>query len=230
MSSKDTGHDLVNQIFKLEYCGLDDPGFWEWCKAPDTNERSTRCRNILHSSEDKTCVGVVQLPNKTSLKLNEKCQLGGSALKISWQNVTETLPEGKYDDIVEYCIARGNLPWWIILVVILACLIVLSISSWLFWKFYLRRRVRPTTKERKQDSMLESRFTSAPISSMSTGISGASGLGSLRTVNTADIKSSSKSQRRAKLSANNGAYSVQRSSQAPSSMDASSSTASGRKA
>lgn len=196
-----TGVDLVDEIFKLEKCGKGDPSFWNWCKDPDFLPRLTKCVGVKQAGDIMTCRAYVYFLDKRHLMYLENCEFAPNASKIEEVGLRVDLHEGEFDEITKYCKARDSLNWLFILIIILFIVSCLSISFWIFWRVYLRRRLYPTSTEQRQSTMT-SRYTSTPTSS-AVSASRASALTSLRTVNTSSLykpRSTSRSRSKPKMS------------------------------
>jgi len=160
------GLELINQIFMLEYCGVNDTKFWSWCKDPSFQPYETKCKKIKLSAEDQSCMGKVHFTKKTHLDYMETCQLGGSPDKAVTEKFEQDFPEARFNEVVSYCKNRGNLPWWVGAILALILLAILCGSFFLFWKYFLRGRM--STKDRRDHPSLTSRLSSATTSSVTT--------------------------------------------------------------
>ena len=187
--------DLANQVFKLERCGVGDDKFWSWCKEPDFNPVSTKCRKLKGSAAQADCLNVVQFKSKTRLEVTENCSFGPGKPNVEFY--FQDFEESKFEDVVNYCKFRNSWLWWIILLVIIIAAVVLTTAFWCFWRYYLRRKLRPTARERRKDDALQSRYTSYPVSSTGSFAPG-SKLKSLYTIKTSEM---SKSGREREVSA-----------------------------
>lgn len=156
-----------DNIFYLKQCGYGDKDneFWNWCmNATIGSSHRTECLGILGHGERNT----MDLKFTTNTELDYVSTSVFGPGKTTVRSGKITLKNGDLNDIRTFCyqVVFGPpdvLPWWVILLIILAVLIALSTTVFFFWKYWLRKRVYPA--QGSMASTLDSRFTSAPVSS-----------------------------------------------------------------
>jgi hypothetical protein len=168
-----TNRHRVNQLFFLGKCSgpaNNSDAFYKWCEDPPIGQHfNATCRHIEEASGTECQFDLAFLKEGKELVDKEMCWMG-SKWQISERTHKLTEPEDLFYRIQTSChywrLGRP-LPWWVILLIVLAIVIVLSIAAALIWTYWLKERWY-----RRQGgaagSTITSRWTSTPVSSTSS--------------------------------------------------------------
>lgn len=120
-----------------------------------------------------TVAPVAQIP--TGFRYYHTCSNGPG--KPSTIFNTKVVPREKMEEVMEFCRQElfgppKSLPLWLILLIIFLVITAVSIASFLFWRYWLRKKLYEKP-QRENSSSFGSFFTSAPFSSRSAAPSSA---------------------------------------------------------
>lgn len=167
--SSDENLVAIEAIFNKR-CGLGESHdrFFEWCYKNHTEPLSdVLCDKI--SGESGVCKANVALDN-TTLIIDTECDLGAG--KLVYKKHQSTLSQEKYDKVISFCRQEmlgpdSAIPWYWLLLLIIVLMIIVGGAFFLFWKYWLRKRVMGK-QPGEEVSTIESHWTNSPMSMTSS--------------------------------------------------------------
>lgn len=183
--SKLTAEELLRDFFLNDSCGLggseDSKAFYSWCSGSSNEEKITTICKIVTSELMRCNVTMSFFPSSIKTKpyfdsyegpipegieYSVFCYNDIQPQKsLQWEPAQILFPKDGYLTYNKVCYQTlfgvSGLSWWILLLIVLACLLTVSGAAYLFWKYWLERVLYPPK------STMNSMLTSSPISATS---------------------------------------------------------------
>lgn len=182
-----TNDQFFNDIFYNRKCGLgsqeDHDNFYSWCGGDKGAQNLTTVCEVAGSELMRCQITISFYPAETRIvpypEISAETTPSGieNSLycpnevqpdkSLSWPPAKRPFLEGNFQLYSKSCYQEihgfiATIPWWMFLLIVLVCIAAVSVAAYLFWKYYLRKKIYPTK------SSLDARFTSAPISTTSS--------------------------------------------------------------
>lgn len=178
---------MVNEMFFDKKCGVEGTRqlFYENCMKPSgSNIEGIKCKDVHGSSgvcdvelqflfDNETTTPSVSADNQripTGLHYKHVCSFGPGKTGSNWE-ADVMLPRDRMQEIIESCRQElfgppPSLPLWLILLIIFLVIAAVSITAFLFWRYWLRQKLYGRGPGNGSSSF-GSFYTSAPFSSRS---------------------------------------------------------------